>query len=81
MPWRVFCQVSTSPFIRYLYMNTGSRRMGQTPTHLPQRMHWGCSSYCSSLPAKASMAPVPLPTVTSTLYWARPIMGPPMISL
>ena len=45
-------------------------------THLPQRMHWGCSTVCSSFSQKASMQPVPLATGMSAVYWAMPIIGP-----
>ena len=55
--------------------------MGQASTQRPQRMHWGFSTVFSSSSQKASMAPVPLPTGTSAVYWAMPIIGPPMMSL
>jgi hypothetical protein len=55
--------------------------MGQAATHLPQRMHWGFSTVCSSFSQKPAWRSVPLPTGTSAVYWAMPIMGPPMTSL
>ena len=44
-------------------------------------MHWGFSTVFSSFSQKARMAPVPLATEMSAVYWAMPIMGPPAISL
>ena len=44
--------------------------------------HADCpSTVCSSFSQKARMAPVPLATGISAVYWAMPIMGPPAMSL
>ena len=67
MMWASFSS-STMPLEAYWYMNRGSRCIGQTDTHLPQRMHWGFSTVFSSFSQKARMAPVPLATEMTPLY-------------
>ena len=57
----------------------GTRRMGHVSTHRPQRMHW-CDTWRSA-PTSTSTPLVPLVTGTSSVRWARPIMGPPLTIL
>ncbi len=47
--------------------------------HWPQRMQTGFSTVRFSSSEKASSAAVPLPHGTFRSYWARPIIGPPMM--
>ena len=54
--------------------------MGQTDTHLPQRMQEGWGDSRSSALVSATMALVPLITGVERSAWERPIMGPPAMT-
>ena len=58
----------------------GCRCMGQTSTHLEQRIHTGRSGVGLAL-VRQSTALVPLSTGAASSPWAVPIMGPPESTL
>ena len=62
------------------YMYSGCRRMGQTLTHLPQRRHTGFSAAPFWSFSRHKMELVALTTGTCRSLWAKPIMGPPLIT-